>query len=469
MKRLLDKADQRMLRILEKLMYEDTWITVKKLADYVDSSIRTVTYDLSFIKNKWNHILNIETSVNYGVKINSRSTGSLSLIAKEIFHESYALNLLSNLFYHPWQTKDELCEKLDISHSLFTQSLKSIRETLDTFDTDVKCKKGKYYISSDNELKLRMLFAGLTLELYDFEPLERQKLLSEVLVELNFISLDADNMDLEFVYMHIFLEVSLNRENQNFVYPCRPETVDFNPKLLKRINKLHPNITMDNIKNISILFNEGLYRWDSKTEEENITQLIEYQIKDFFSKMNIQDNEMMGNGMIEIIKNLYQISKIFDFKPTSLFNRNRYFAKNYQKHNQRTYRFLEEMFMELSRQSSANLNNLLSDIIYWICIYNPEFYYYQSQKKILVVSDLGHSHCQMIKRHLLKRFNTDEAFVEVDCISYEQIQTINENTYDLVITTLPLFKETTSKCIIVNDDINYEVLYEIEKAIYENN
>lgn len=470
MRTLLDKTDQRILLILEKLIHEDAWITVKKLADYVESSIGTVTYDLSFIKTNWNHILNIETSVTYGVRVKNKSTASIGLVAKDIFKASLPLNLLSDLFYHPWQSKDDICENLNISPSLFIQYIRRIRETLSSLYIHVNCQKGKYYLTSDNELRLRMFFANFFAEKSTFHDSAKKELLIDMMKDLNYKPmLDASNLDSEFIYLHTLLETSLSRENQNFLFQCKQKEVTIKPRLLNRINKFYPRITIDNIKNISVLFNEKLYVWDSKEEEDKITQLIKIQVMNFLDKMSIHKKEDMFNGISQIIINLYLACKVYDFKPATLFNRDRYFAINYKKYNTQVYGLLEDMFISISEKTGVDLSNLHESIVYWICIYNPDFHYYQFQKKILIVSDLGFTHCEMIKSHLEKRFNTDEAFIEVNCTNYGYVDAIDENKYDLIITTLPLVKKLKTKCIIINDDIDYEVLYHIEKVLYENN
>ena len=330
-------------------------------------------------------------------------------------------------------------------------------------------KRPLLYLCGNNELRLRLYFANCFAESYNFLESKDTPFLIEIMEKLKYRYFDIHNIDSEFIYMHILLRVCLARENQKFIYTCREKKIEIEPLLLKKINQYFPHITNFNLKNIEILFKEELYVWDSEEEEELISELIEKQVMEFLDRMKIHNSEDMYIGMSQIIINMYLVCKFYDFKPVKLFNRDKYFAHYYKKYNNKVYNVLKNMFAELSQKTGVNISNLLDSIVYWICVFYPEFHYFQFQKRVLVVSDLGIIHCKMIENHIEKRFNTQEEFVKVESICYEHIQEVDFNQYDLIITTLPLFKETKTKCIIVNDNINYEVLYQIKKIIFKNN
>lgn len=479
MREILHKADQRSILIIEKLIKEKSWITVKGLAESLDSSIKTVTDDLDNIKNNWNHMLGMETSPNYGVRIKNKSIGILNSIGKEIFINSIPLTLVQNLFLHPGWTKIDHCEKISISPSLFSQYLKSIRETLNKLEADVKNEGGKYYISSENEMKLRIFLTNFLIEKYEYDDFlssEEGRILVEIVEKTDRHGLlDSNNIDSEFIYFLNLLKVSLIRENQNFLYGgemkggAKDIEMNINMSLIFKIKKLYPNLTLDNLKRLDLFFNKDLYAWESEEEEARVGVLVEELVKEFFKRLQLEQDEEMCGNMIFIIHKIFPACRLFDFEPSPLFNRERYFVNSYKKYNKKAYSIMEELFSDLSQKTKVNASNLLNSFIFWLCTYCPEFMSYKPKKKMLIISDSGASHYNMIKNQIERRFNCERKYVYTECISYENRKEKLNEEYDLIVTTFPLFKETESKTLIITDNIDYKILYQIEELIYENN
>lgn len=127
---LLDSNALRINKIITILSTDTQWHHTKDLADDLNVSLRTIATDIKVIKQRWNHLLEIESSLIYGIRVLNRSESVRREIIHELILESNAALVLKLIFLKPQHNLDYYAENLFISKSTISRTIPKINTFL---------------------------------------------------------------------------------------------------------------------------------------------------------------------------------------------------------------------------------------------------------------------------------------------------------------------------------------------------
>ena len=147
MRKILDTAHQRRIRLLEILLSKNDYVTMSSLAKEVEASERTVAEDLTQLKVKYSEELHMEISRKNGVRLIHPNISSAGLVFRDTFQESVALMWLKELLLHPNQSMEYYEEKLFASKSTLLRMLPRINNFLDVYDMRIESGGGRITVT----------------------------------------------------------------------------------------------------------------------------------------------------------------------------------------------------------------------------------------------------------------------------------------------------------------------------------
>jgi hypothetical protein len=179
MRRLLNKVDERHLKLLE-VLWEGGWKTTEVLAGILHTSERTLRKDIQAINN-YIDPLYIETSLKSGIYLHTQSRHSKSYIYSKILSESLEFSLIECSFLEKFNDLHELCEMNFISEETTKKMIRKLNPIL---------KEEQIYFDAagrlcGSEIVLRQFMVRYMLEKYEHVShicTEKQFLLLEELI-----------------------------------------------------------------------------------------------------------------------------------------------------------------------------------------------------------------------------------------------------------------------------------------------
>ncbi len=473
MRTLIDSSSQRIIKIVEILIFDADWITMKKLAELIHANERTVNDDLMILKEKWGTLLGIRTSKKLGIKISNKNISSLGMIFHDIFTETLSLRWLEMLFLYPYQPIDFYTERLYSSASSLYRLQKKTNTVLEKIGIKIHYSKNNYYIESTNEYYVRNFFTIFFIELYgsDLHKLPHKLDLSiiEALVNEDWLKADAMTNEFQHSFMTIQYLVSLIRENQGFYLNDPISTlIDFKSQYSRSIRQKFPTLNSRNIAAIHHSLLKRISGWDSEAEKKMLQQATSLFYDQIISALEISTTLEKKQQFQQAFFKLYFSCKVYPFKNSILYNRIDYFAMSFKKTNPYVYGLLQEQLTILEKDISFDLNVMFSSILYLMCLIHPELSRCSGKiKKAIIISDFGMIHANYLATFFDNFFNGHEnKSLNIEVTTYAKF--LKQKTplkFDLIITNVPSIKVKQGHVILVDDFPSCNNLTALYKAI----
>jgi hypothetical protein len=450
LRHLLDKSSQRMLSLIELLVSQDNWITISHLAKAAGASGRTVSDDITKLKDRWDHLFDVEVSVKRGVKMHCRSISAVSSAFRDIFKESTALRWLRGLLFHPNKKIEFYEDMLFSSRSTLGRMIPKINYYLNPRGISILCKNGHCQIIAQDEQYLRQFYAAFLLEMNgmsmpelhaDFSIERMWRIIIGILLKAvpPTVSALVANDDIIAAYHVALYVVSLIRESQGYNIECDYDIEDeITPEDISYIKSFFPGICASNLRPINAFIHKNFNGWSSP-EEALVNEHSRAFITELFKPTQAALGDATMNQLVFITKSLYLTEKHRAFQTSVLFDRIKHFSGALKKNSRFMYKRAEDGLKLLSEKIGFDITPRLHDLLFWICLVYPGFPSFSCTKSALLISDFGAPHASFLVSYISGALNSlGCSLIDVDAVVYpDALSSCNYKGYDIILTTVP--------------------------------
>lgn len=464
--------------ILETLVTQEDWITISELAALIGASERTVAGDVNLIQRQWGPRLHIEISTKYGVRMQNQSISAIGIVFKDLFNASTTLSWLEELLFSPGQGIEFYEERLFVSRSTLLRRLPKINRFFSGRKMSVRGKNNRYEITGKDEQYLRQFYAGFLLELYglnlqkhpiDLELAKITQIVQQILAKNlseNEIACTC-NLEIAVAYYTMFYIVSLMRENAGYQLPsAHLIEEEISQEDWNYIRKNFSAISIESLRPIHAFIVDQFHGWDSKEEEQLVSDESEAFFKGVFEAMDIPVDRQTLKQLRYILKTVYLTAKFRPYATSMLFDRIHIFSLSIQKHNAPVYKLIQEHLELFNRKIRFDMSRQFPDILYWCSLACPAFTSYTATKSVLVVSDLGLQHAEYLAGRLSSfSLESKKPILHATAAAYPAgLELIRPEEYDIIVTTIPELPIRHKNIFVINDFLSYKNFYEIYQS-----
>ncbi|WP_165006984.1 MULTISPECIES: helix-turn-helix domain-containing protein [unclassified Enterococcus] len=450
-----------MEKIIRILSISDRWMTKKELAKQIGSSESTFIRYMEEIKIRWGADITLKTSQKLGYRIENLSVPAYLNIMMEMTRGSTNSQLLNEIIINPGQTIEYYCESISISRSSFTRKLKQCNKILESYLLKVIVDQGFKLISAKSELQLRIFVTFFFLNFYGRRtlPFQMEKQQIKELMRKNHCQLNLfhEGSTYEQSFFIMYFVVHLMRENQGAT--LKKGTIS-EGSLLRNVDKTDYLFLKKYLRRLKYsgyirvvdYFVKSMFYEFSAEEKAEMSKRIRRNLKfcSFFQPECKKKNE---DFFVRLLMQVYFFSLIFPFDTTSLTIRATYLAEQMRDKHIRLYAHFRAEIQFFSTLLNANLTHHFSSYIFWVMIGNPEINYSISDKKILIVSDLGTHHSQYIQAYIKDVLSVHRVQSVTTAITEEQLPDFNLKEYDLIVTN-QLIHEPDVPYLLIDDSVS---------------
>lgn len=411
MRELLDSATKRRLEVLEQLNERGTWINSHELATTNDASLRTINNDVHYLKDHWFPFLLIETSKKNGVRLTTPPSSHARIVYTSIIKDSEAFQFLERIFFEPNRNLENWVDELYISESSLYRIANQLTHSLNKFGMDLA--KRPCQVISQDEKYIRYFYTTYFIEVYGIHdwPFNLNRTLILNLVHQVFAPLDPQIDDVQIIYLAYVLAISLTRQSQgqytdlsqiDDIAPAHRELLTPYMKELKEIAEplemAKSDINVDDLISCMILYRSSDEAIKEQTEVYQQLCSFTTTISDIFSvHLSDFDQAQISNIMLQ----LYLHRKAFPFNNHILFDQYLYNATTIKNNYPTLTTVVYHSLTELEKTSGFPwASTYFNEILYWLLIKWKELpsslEIRKAKVKILVLSDLGRDHAEML-------------------------------------------------------------------------
>lgn len=480
LRELLDKASQRLIMILDILMTEENWVTIKSLSSTVGCSERTIATDIGNLRKRWGQQLDIHVSTKNGIKLNNRNVSAISKVFIDVFDESTILKFLETIIFYPGNTIEFYEERVFVSRSTLIRLLPKINRFFSGRGMAVRNTGNGYELVSENEQYLREFCTDFLLELYGFDLAKHHihiDLMRIMGIVFRILDHNLEACEKHYVkhdgiaigYYPIFYLLSLVREDQGYTIASDYDVdQELYPDDLSYLTSYFPHITKANLCPLHEYIANRYNGWDSDEEKELVTK----EISNFFERLGNSVSPSFDDDTFRdlcfMMRAMYFAAKARPFKTSTLFNRLHYFSVLVKRNNGFFYDLVERNLAIFSQRTDFDISPQAEAILLWMCLDYPEFATFIPKRRILVVSDFGFQHANFIARFIMSRFNKENTLIiDATPVNLTDAQaSLAAEDYDIVVTTTPQFDVEQKRTILINDYPEHRDLCRISEALY---
>lgn len=467
---LMSHNAQRLKNILTFFVLRTEWITHKELANELDTSVRTLSNDIKYLKERWGDHLNFESHPQFGIREHSLSVNHVESIINDMTKESLALSLIEILFFEPNMDLDYYVDALFTSRSSLLRSLNKIQEYLESKSIFVLHNNGKYSLYSEAELDLRKFFSRFFIELYqsDFARFPIAQGLKAFVDMVASKTKFADN-DVSYNLIHFYIQISLYRENQGFQLEVRDRDIK-KEQIYQSLRYTFKNLQVGSLSIIEDSVLSFKVSEDYKYNDSYIDKSIQSFI-DSISKTFVYDIRKEDEDSIKLyLRNIYYQYRYYPALPLAVFSRIKYFCKMIEHESPVATEIMNSLILNLTYDLDLEYKSVKNDILYWVLVQIPAIIRRNNQEyTILLVTDLGSEHNHFIKSLIdnLSKLNSN-LNLDIDIYPSRFYEGSDDASYNLIITTNQSIINSTLPLVLIHDFPTHNDLYMIQESLKKN-
>lgn len=455
MRELLDIPTQRRLKILEHLDEASGWISSNELAQENKASLRTISNDVSYLKEAWYPQFKIETSKKNGVRLKRQANTHMKILYRHIYENSDAFKLLEAIFFDTTLSIEKWGERLFISESSLYRIINEMSQSLESFGLSLEKKPCR--IIGNLETNVRFFYTRFFKEKYlicdwpfeasrdisisfcqDLLHLSDTKVSEELLIQLSHLV----NISLIRSSQGFFIKTKLSTEQSNMANRIRQDE-QLTPKLNELLLTYNLKNETKEIEQLVYTFASFLTYW---LPDEQIDFSVEHDIQQFLADIqetfNLKLPAAIFERLINKIEHFYLFYQIYPYQNYLIFDDYRQSALNIKIEFPILNRVIETLLKQMEETTDFPWYQLFHTKILFTLVtqWNHLTEQIDAQKKkveLLILTDLGENHGLYLTQQIKKNFR-DKVLLHyyADPVTLLNLDSQEKfSKYDIVVTT----------------------------------
>lgn len=481
MERLLSPSMHRRVLLLNLLSGSNSWITSDYLAERIECSKKTIMLDCQYIEDRWSDYLTIETSRKHGIRLITSPHRSIHEIYNEIIQESNAFTLLESIFFQPNKQAVFWEQKLFLSNSSLYRLSKVIGSALK--DRNIQMDRSPYFVHGKDERQVRYFFTSYFIEVYGIRDwpfqLDREKVFS--LTNKIDQKFDLKLNDSQIVHLAYSIAVTIIRERQGFLIQNKKVPMDSFVKRTIDVRKYQAEIE-EIAEPLEVILPNNWYEdfcysifwwdfgWDNEQEKINVIHQAEVLVDTIKKALSISISEQSKFSIVRLIEYIYAKHKMFPYKQFMVYDRYLYSSKA-----------IKQNFVVFTAVVSKALSILETKMKFpWKSMYLSSILHEMAirwqdlgkltdemrhQVSVLVLSDLGKEHAQLLSSVLKDNFQNKVSLSVQENHVYDEAATYSKQGYDLYVSNYAVDAVDSEVNMIVEDIPSFKNLTDLRKYI----
>ncbi|MBO0446626.1 helix-turn-helix domain-containing protein [Enterococcus ureilyticus] len=481
MERLLAPSMHRRVLLLNLLNGSNSWITSDYLAESIECSKKTIMLDCQYIEDRWSDYLTIETSRKHGIRLITSPHRSIHEIYIEIIQESNAFSLLESVFFEPRQVAAYWEKKLFLSNSSLYRLSNVISSALK--DRNIQMSRSPYYVHGKDERQIRYFFTCYFIEVYGIREwpfhLDREKIF-KLSSKIN-KKFDLELNDSQIVHLAYSIAVTIIRERQGFLIQNRKDPINSFVQTTIDVRKYQKDVE-EIAEPLHVVLPDNWYEdfcysifwwdfgWDNEQEKVNVIYQAENLVTTIQEALSISISEPSKVSIIRLIEYIYAKHKLFPYKKFMVYDRYLYSSKAIKQNFIVFTAVVSKALGVLEKKmkfpwKTMYLDGILHEMaIRWqdLSRLTDEM---RHQLSVLVLSDLGKEHAQLLSSVLKENFRNKVSLSVQETHFYEQSVNCAEQSYDLYVSNYAIETVDEKINMIVEDIPSFKNLTDLRKYI----
>ena len=481
MERLLAPSMHRRVLLLNLLSSSNGWITSDYLAEKIECSKKTIMLDCQYIEDRWSTYLTIETSRKHGIRLITSPHKSIHEIYNEIIQESNAFTLLESIFFQPNKQAAYWEQKLFLSNSSLYRLSKVIDGALK--DRNIQMDRSPYFVHGKDERQVRYFFTSYFIEVYGIRDwpfqLDRKKvfnLTNKINHKFNLALNDS-----QIVHLAYSIAVTIIRERQGFLIQSKKDPMNIFVKRTTDVKKYQSDIE-EIAEPLDVVLPNNWYEdfcysifwwdfgWDNEQEKRNVIHQAESLVDTIKNALSISISEQSKYSIVHLIEYIYAKHKMFPYKQFMVYDRYLYSSKAIKQNFIVFTAVVTKALSTLEAKmkfpwKSMYLNSILHEMaIRWenLSKLTDEM---RHQVSVLVLSDLGKEHAQLLSSVLKDNFQNKILLSIQENHFYNEFTNQSSQNYDLYVSNCTIEEVDSEVNMIVEDIPSFKNLTDLRKYI----
>ncbi|OJG24737.1 hypothetical protein RU98_GL001279 [Enterococcus caccae] len=467
--------------MLNLLNGPNSWITSDYLAESIDCSKKTIMLDCQYIEDRWSDYLTIETSRKHGIRLIASPHKSIYEIYIEIMKESNAFTLLESIFFEPMQPASFWEKKLFLSNSSLYRLSNLISSALK--DRNIQMSRSPYFVHGKDERQVRYFFTSYFIEVYGIRDwpfhLDREKVFN-LSNKIN-KKFDLELNDSQIVHLAYSIAVTIIRERQGFLIQKRKDPINSFVKMTIDVRKYQADVE-EIAEPLNVVLPDNWYEdfcysifwwdfgWDNEQEKINVIHQAENLVTTIKDALSISISEQSKVSIVRLIEYIYAKHKMFPYKKFMVYDRYLYSS-----------RAIKQNFIVFTAVATKALSVLETKMKFpWKTMYLDGILHEMAirwqdlsrlteemrhQLSVLVLSDLGKEHAQLLSSVLKENFQNKIKLSVQESHFYEQLVNSSDQKYDLYVSNYAVETVDEKMNMIVEDIPSFKNITDLRKYI----
>lgn len=455
MHHFLSFQDQRVLKIVKRVIVEDKDLTILDIQTMNNCSKRTVYNDLYFIEETWGQMLGYQIKGDQ-IYFENKSMGIMRIVVQKILQTNLSMQIMFELVIKPFQRAEDLAHKFYVSKSKVIREISAINQHLKPYGLYIDKRKSFYFWHELNfdETRLRVHLSRLlwgqqaVINTIQFRDLDLFKDFMDTVVIPPLVLNDLQKEKFMLLIYSAYL-----REAHGFHFTSSS----------RRKHPHHPIADLwgtqlyHHVLNFSDHFKDVLS--ENTLNNATVQSFTQSFLKQFQHNYQKDDLRLLINNLSLQV----QYYNLFPYIGEQILNREQLFGYRFAKQNPVLFQKITQTVRYFEHESRISIKDYIFDIIFHSSLLFPEKNI-QSIRKILVISDYGYRHAAFLKYKMIEHFPS----LDIDCQSLDNYLQNQEfaNQYDIIVSTWPNIHNIDKPWIIVGDVLSDQDFRKIFQKLY---
>ncbi|MDT2614483.1 helix-turn-helix domain-containing protein [Enterococcus dongliensis] len=468
MKHLLNSSTYRRIQFVEFLDQLPSWCDIKEATQTIDCSAKTLLADIEFINEFWGEYIYIEYSKFQGVRLNNLTSNKLGNVYYQIYHESLEFQFIEKMLYESNQDADYWINELFMSEASFYRMVNGLEEFLNR--RGLVLERAPFRITGPDERWVRFFYQQYFTEAYGVTQwpfaLDQEATTCFIMRTSTDFDVVLDDREIqEAAYLFI---VTLNRMHQGFylsksIYREKDDTIDkvlnlSRPSVEQLLMKTNFTLPLKWYKEISRTVFHEFYNWANPEQNSQMEQKIETFLTSVSQAIEYPLNKADKQKIMQKMLSWFVEYNFYPYRRMLLFDKHQKFAREVQLVYPIFSTIVEIYLKDIEKKSPKLWTDIRLNNVFFLLMkeWSHLPIHLENLRKrvsILIVSDLGQKHAEMLRDFLLANYNKriavdtfNEPIILTSPTEFEKF-----TNYDIVLSNNPIKDYKYKNILIINN------------------